>query len=101
ALAVGEVVDDVVIRSAVGDSGRHVVEIEQMANLPANGMITAGRVATHAQPAHDVAVGIIEREAAAKDIRPADSLADYEVPFGPIVLRLSSERDFLVDRVGV
>src|SRR6266852_6679610 len=65
---VRDVVDDVVVLAIVRHTGRHVVELEGKAHLPGDVVVGAGGVATHAEAADELPIGIVERQAAAEHV---------------------------------
>src|SRR5438046_10529466 len=102
---VRDVVDDVVVAGVaaglfVGDSCRHVVEPEIVANLLVAVVIGALRVSTHTKAAHERPVSVVQRETAAEHVGAPDPLPYHEVFRGAVVGRVAAIRHLVVRRDG-
>src|SRR5712692_5110643 len=96
-----DVVNNVVVLATVGDARWHVVELEVEADLPADIVVGAGRVATHADPTDDVAARVVQRESAPEHVRSADALTHHVILGRPIARGLPAVGRVLVDRIGL
>src|SRR5437773_11519768 len=75
--AIREIVDDIVVAWVgagrfVGDARRHVVEPETVAHFPRAVMTRARGVTTHAAPADELPVSIVQPRAASEHVGPPD-----------------------------
>src|SRR6266536_2518320 len=66
-----KVIDDVVVVGRA-DPGRHIVEIQGVTDLPGDDVVGAGGIPAHAQAAHDLALLVVEGQAAAKHVHAAN-----------------------------
>src|SRR3954454_10128773 len=76
---VGDVVNDIVIVTDRVDSGRHIVQVQRMADLPCHNMVRAGGVPTHTKPTDKLSILIIESQAASENVDSANPASDHGI----------------------
>src|SRR3954468_12705120 len=84
-------VEDHVVVLPGGNPHGNVIQVERMPRLPRDHMVGASSVAADAEPTNDLALSVVERQAAAEDDRASDSFADERIVGLTIVFRLSCE----------
>jgi len=81
----GNIKDDIVVAGGA-DAAGDIVEVQAMADFPGDDVVGAGSVAANTEGADDFAGGIVEGEAAAKDVHAADFAADHRIVVLAVVL---------------
>src|SRR3954471_9162685 len=84
-------VEDHVVVLPGGNPHGNVIQVERMPRLPRDHMVGASSVAADAEPTNDLALSVVERQAAAEDDRASDSFADERIVSLTVILRLSCE----------
>src|SRR3954469_21905535 len=81
-------VEDHVVVLPGGNPHGNVIQVERMPRLPRDYMVCASGISADAEPTNDLALSVVERQAAAEDDRASDSFADERIVRLTVILRL-------------
>ena len=98
---VADVVDDIVIVTDRVDSGRHIIQVQGMANLPRHNMVSAGGVPTDTKPTDKLSIFIIESQAASENIDSANPASDHGIIGLAKETGWAAISDFCINRIAL